>query len=382
MPREAPGLTAAVLTIATVVGARPQFIKAAPVSRALAARQNNGQAQIRERLIHTGQHYDHELSGEFFTELGLPEPALNLAVGSGPHGEQTAAILRRLEAALLAEPPDLVLIYGDTNSTLAAALVAAKLGVPLAHVEAGLRSYNRAMPEEINRVIADKLSDILFTGTQAARENLENEGLGARIREVGDVMYDCVRLFKLASQKSSNMLDRIGLDEDGYALATIHRAENTDDCERLAALVDDVARIAQKLPVYLPLHPRTKRALADFGLDPAAAGIRLGPPASFLEMMALEAGARLILTDSGGVQKEAYFHGVPCVTLRGETEWVETVESGWNRLAQPGTGTIAAAADDMLALDRATPRPACYGDGFAAEHIVAELVAWRGGSLA
>jgi len=356
------------LRLATIVGARPQFIKAAALSRAIGAARG-----IAETLIHTGQHYDAGMSAVFFAELDLPEPAQNLGVGSGTHAEQTAAMLCRLEAALADLKPDLVLVYGDTNSTLAGALAAAKACLPLAHVEAGLRSGNRRMPEEINRIVTDRLADLLFTGTAAARRNLETEGLTAAVREVGDVMYDCVRLFRARIPAATAAAP--------YALATLHRAENTDDPARLAAIVAGLAAVGDGagLDIVLPLHPRTKAALGALAPPLDTRRLRITDPVSYLDMMGLEAGARIILTDSGGVQKEAFFHGVPCVTLRDETEWVETVESGWNRLAPAEPGAIAAAATAMLALDRTRPRPPFYGDGHAAEKIVAALLAWQGG---
>jgi UDP-GlcNAc3NAcA epimerase len=365
------------LKLTSVVGARPQFIKVAAVSRAIHAHNRAGGQPIQDTLIHTGQHYDEDMSGVFFTQLGLSEPARNLGVGSGTHAEQTGAMLRGLESCFREDRPDLVLIYGDTNSTLAAALAAAKLCVPLAHVEAGLRSRNMAMPEEINRIVADKLSDFLFTATEAAQRNLAEEGLSDKIRVVGDVMFDSIRLFQDAARNLGDPLSRFGLIPGGYALATIHRAENTDRPDRLRAIFDGLAKVAGRIPTFLLLHPRTRAALTrlNLGYD---SDLHIGAPVPFFEMMALEAGARLILTDSGGVQKEAYFHGVPCVTIRTETEWVETVESGWNRLAEASPAAITAVADAMLNFDRSSPRPDFYGDGHAAEKIVRELLAWRG----
>lgn len=364
------------LKIATVVGARPQFIKAAAVSHAIAARRRLGAPGLQEMMIHTGQHYDHDLSEVFFRELGLSAPAHNLNVGSGTHAEQTGAIMRRLEPLLTEHGPDLVLIYGDTNSTLAAALVAAKLNIPIAHVEAGLRSRNMRMPEEINRIVADRLATLLFVGTEAARRNLIGEGLSDNIHDVGDVMLDTLRLFGEHAGDTRARLSPFGLLPDQYALATVHRAENADDETRLAAILAGLRLLSQRLAVVLPLHPRTAVALER--LDAAAAtGLRITPPVSYLDMLALERGARLILTDSGGVQKEAYFHGVPCVTLRDETEWTETVESGWNRLAPPEPEAIASAANAMLALDRRRERPAFYGDGHAADRIVDCVLRWE-----
>lgn len=364
------------MKLTTVVGARPQFIKAAAVSHAIRIHNRSGGLPIDESLIHTGQHYDEGMSGVFFDQLGLAEPCRNLGVGSGTHAAQTGAMLRGLEACFQQDRPDLVLCYGDTNSTLATVLAAAKLGIPIAHVEAGLRSRNMAMPEEINRIVADKLSDLLFAGTEVACRNLASEGLFAKIRAVGDVMYDCVRLFRESAERLVDPLRQRGLVHNGYALATLHRAENADHPDRLQAIVAGLAAVAQRLPVVLPLHPRTRAALARLGLGHEP-GLRICEPISYLEMIALEVGTRVVLTDSGGVQKEAYFHGVPCVTIRTETEWLETIESGWNRLADASPTSIAAAAEAMLNFDRSSPRPDFYGDGHAAEKIIRELLAWQ-----
>jgi len=358
------------LRIYSVIGARPQFIKAAVVSRALAR-----QPGLRERLVHTGQHYDHEMSDIFFIELGLPAPHVNLGIGSGAHGAQTGRMLAALEELFVAEKPDRVLIYGDTNSTLAAALAAAKLGIPVDHVEAGLRSFNRAMPEEINRIVADALSDQLFAPTDVAVGHLRREGIAeARIHCVGDVMYDATRLF--GDRADAGVPGRLGLTPGAYVLATVHRAENTDDAGRLATLFAALGAVAAELPVVLPLHPRTRqRASAQGLLDALPAGLKLIEPVSYFNMLALERDARVIATDSGGVQKEAFFHRVPCVTLRTETEWVELVETGWNRLAPPAdAASVAAAIHAAAALNRAAlPWPDAYGDGDAAGRIAARL---------
>jgi UDP-GlcNAc3NAcA epimerase len=361
--------------VMTVVGARPQFIKAAAVSAAIAEARQSGQA-ITETLVHTGQHYDYELSEVFFDQLDMAPPAYNLDVGSGSHAQQTAAIMRGMEPLMLQLRPDVVLVYGDTNSTLAAALVAAKIGIPIAHVEAGLRSRNMAMPEEINRIAADRLSQMLFTGTVAAKENLVAEGLSQYVREVGDVMLDTIRRFRDRVGSLDERLAAYAVQRDGYALATIHRAENTDKRERLTGILAGLREVARTLPVVLPLHPRTAAVLGALGPE-AIDGIEIIKPVSYLDMLVLEAGARLILTDSGGVQKEAYCHGVPCVTLRDETEWVETVASGWNRLASPEAQSIGRATADAMAFDRSVARVPFYGDGHAAEKIVACLRDWR-----
>lgn len=344
------------MKIVSIVGARPQFVKVAPVGRAL---QRAGAQNV---LLHTGQHYDHSMSEVFFQELGMGRPDYNLGVGSGSHAAQTAAMLAGIENVLLPERPDVVLIYGDTNSTLAGALASAKLGIRVAHVEAGLRSYNRSMPEEINRVVADCLSTLLFCPTGGAAENLAREGITSGVHVVGDVMYDAILW---AEERLNNaVLARLGLESGGYLLATIHRASNTDNPENLASIVSALNACGER--VVFPVHPRTRKALA-------AAGARLDEnvlavePVSYMEMLALEKHARVILTDSGGVQKEALWLAVPCVTLREETEWTETVESGWNTLAGTDSARILAA---IRVSAPATRPPQLYGDGYAAQRIV------------
>ena len=358
------------LRIYSVIGARPQFVKAAVVSRALAQHTN-----VVERLVHTGQHYDPIMSDIFFTELGLAAPHVNLGIGSGLHGAQTGRMLEALESLFVAEKPDRVLIYGDTNSTLAAALAAAKLGIPVDHIEAGLRSFNRVMPEEVNRVVADALSDMLFAPTAAAVAHLRREGIPeTRIHRVGDVMYDATLLF--GSRADATALARLGVTPKTYVLATIHRAENTDDPDRLHTLFAALRRVAATVPVVLPLHPRTRQRAAARGLlDTLPAGFKVIEPVGYFDMLALERDARVIATDSGGVQKEAFFHHVPCVTLRTETEWVELVDSGWNRLAPPeNAAAVAAAIHDAASLDLAMlAHPDSYGDGRAAERIASKL---------
>jgi UDP-GlcNAc3NAcA epimerase len=350
------------MRLVTIVGARPQFIKAAVVSRAIRAA-----GGIEESVIHTGQHYDDDMSAVFFDELEMPAPERNLGIGSGSHAVQTARMLTALEASLVELSPDRVLVYGDTNSTLAGALAAAKLAIPVAHVEAGLRSFNRAMPEEINRIAADHVSDLLFPPTDAARERLMLEGLGSRrVVMVGDVMYDAV--LHAASRRPKTH------DSGAYLLATIHRAENTDDPARLRGILTALGTLAREMQVLLPLHPRTRAAIEtlESGWTPPP-GVRCVPPQGYLEMQSLEAGARVIVTDSGGVQKEAYWHGVHCVTLRGETEWTELVDAGWNRLAPPSNpGEIVRLVQSALE-QPALPRPPLYGDGKAGEKIVAAL---------
>ena len=342
-------------TILTVVGARPQLIKAAAVSRALAA-----QAGLRECLVHTGQHFDAGMSDVFFAELGIPQPSHHLGIHGGGHGEMTGRMLIALERVMQQERPDCVLVYGDTNSTLAGAIAAAKLNLPVAHVEAGLRSFNRRMPEEINRIVADRLSTLLFCPTATSVANLADEGVTAGVHAVGDVMYDVTLHAGTAARKTSKIIERLGLAPKGYALATVHRAENTDDPAALSAVLAYLREQAHAKPVVLPLHPRTRESAgrAGLGLD----GLIVTEPLGFLDMHRLLAGAACVCTDSGGVQKEAYFHRVPCVTLRNETEWVETIEAGWNRLWRGPDYRPRRDIPD-------------YGDGHSAEKIVSILAA-------
>lgn len=344
------------MKIATVVGARPQFIKAAVVSRALEGRCD-------ESIIHTGQHYDPEMSERFFEELRIPAPAINLSIGSGPHGAQTGRMLEGLERVLQELEPDWTLVYGDTNSTLAGALASVKLGIPVAHVEAGLRSYNRKMPEEINRALTDHASSLLFAPTENAQRTLLKEGLpDDRIRLVGDVMYDAA--LDAADRAGDEPLRKYELIAGEYIVATIHRAENTDDPDRLSAIFQGMARA--ELPVLCPLHPRTKSALGSF----EAPNLRLINPVGYFEMASLVRHARLVVTDSGGLQKEAYFHRTPCLTLRSETEWVELVEMGWNRVHDPISPELAAEAiRDAINADLPKDAPNPYGDGQAGRKI-------------
>lgn len=318
--------------IMTIIGARPQFIKAAVVSKALLK-----QPAIEEIIVHTGQHYDANMSQIFFEELEIPQPHFQLGVGSGPQGKQTGNMLIAIEQLLLQEKPDLILIYGDTNSTLAGALAGAKLHIPIAHVEAGLRSYNRKMPEEINRLIADQLSTVLFTPTAQAVKNLQHEGYpAAKIVEVGDVMYDAALYYSEKALQKSDILKRLNDQPGEYILATIHRAENTDDPSRLRIIFDALQRLSQSQAIVMPLHPRTRNLVNQYFPELLEnLSIHIIEPVGFLDMVMLEKHAALIMTDSGGVQKEAFFYQVPCVTLREETEWTETVELGWNTLVTP-----------------------------------------------
>lgn len=341
------------LKVFTIVGARPQFIKLAPVSRALRSQ------GVYEVIVHTGQHYDHGMSQVFFEELGIPAPDFNLGVGSGSHGQQTGEMLRKIEEIVLAEEPDWLMVYGDTNSTLAGALAASKLHVPVAHVEAGLRSFNRRMPEEINRVLTDHLSTLLFCPTATAVRNLAAEGITKGVHLVGDVMLDALLDARERAQALSTILDQLELKEKKYLLATVHRAENTDDPERLRAIMTALSQLAETEPVIFPVHPRTRKALEALGFDltpvsqpptahrppstvhrPPSSGLHFIAPLGYLDLVHLSSSARVILTDSGGLQKESFWLGVPCVTLRDETEWVEIVESGWNILAGANAAKI------------------------------------------
>lgn len=357
------------MKVVTVVGARPQFVKAATVSRAFAARG----AAAQEVIVHTGQHFDANMSEVFFAEMQIPRPQYQLELGGLGHGAMTGRMMERIEAILKDEKPDWVLVYGDTNSTMAGALAAVKLHVPVAHVESGLRSFNRAMPEEINRVVADHVSSLLLAPTDAAVRNLDSEGIrGPKVVRTGDVMYDAALHYSRQSS-AGDVLGRFGLQPRGYALATIHRQENVDDPQRLETVIGALVECSRELPVLLPIHPRTRKALQARGLE-AGGRLALVDPVGYLDMVQLEKGARLVLTDSGGVQKEAYFFGVPCVTLREETEWVELVECGANRLAPPASvGGIVDAARSALA-SRPSFGQGLYGDGHAAEAIVDALL--------
>jgi len=346
------------MKIATVVGARPQFIKAAPVSRALRARHQ-------EVLIHTGQHYDLNMSEVFFQELDIPRPDYHLGVGSGSHGAQTGAILQAVEEVLFREKPAALLVYGDTNSTLAGALAAAKMHIPVLHIEAGLRSFNRKMPEEINRILTDHLSRLLFCPTATAVANLAREGITSGVHLNGDVMYDAF-LFNKQLAKEVQLLAELGVKPGEYLLCTVHRAENTDDPGRLQAIFAALNQVAQ--PVILPLHPRTQKIIREQGLEGAlGSNIKVIDPVGYLEMITLEAEAGKILTDSGGVQKEAYFARVPCITLRDETEWIETVEAGWNLLTGTDTDKIVRAVEEFTPPAK---QPQVFGSGDAALEFV------------
>ncbi len=348
------------MKIITIVGARPQFIKAAPVSRVLRRAHT-------EILIHTGQHYDYEMSAVFFEELNIPAPDYNLGVGSASHGKQTGEMLERIESVLLEEEPDLVLVYGDTNSTLAGALAAIKLHIPVAHVEAGLRSFNRAMPEEINRVLTDHASDVLFCPTDTAIQNLSAEGITSGVHNVGDVMYDALLYNIEIAQQRSRILDKFQIAPEEYLLVTAHRPRNTDHRARLISILDALNQI--DAPIIFPAHPRTQQAIEriDYRFEPH---IRLIEPVGYLDMLVLAKHARMILTDSGGVQKEAYLLGTPCITLREETEWVETLSGGWNVLVGADGEKIITLVEDHTPQAERQP---VFGDGQASQKILAVL---------
>ncbi|MGB8323261.1 MAG: UDP-N-acetylglucosamine 2-epimerase (non-hydrolyzing) [Candidatus Acidiferrum sp.] len=342
----------------SIVGARPQFIKAAAVGRVL-------RQQHREILVHTGQHYDYEMSGIFFDGLELPPPDVNLGVGSATHGVQTGAMLARIEELLMTERPEWLVIYGDTNSTLAGALAGSKLSVKIAHVEAGLRSFNRRMPEEINRIVADHLSNLLLCPSNTAIENLAAEGVTEHVHLVGDVMLDILTWAKQrAATNPPTILERLGLRKKAYVLATLHRSENTDDLCRLASILKSFNSLQQL--VVFAVHPRTRRAIESVNYQ-FNANVRLIEPVGYLDMVSLSDGATLILTDSGGLQKEAYWLAVPCITLREQTEWVETIETGWNTLVGCDSEKIVQA---VCSFAPPTLHPALYGDGCAAARCV------------
>jgi len=352
------GIRSKMRKILTVVGARPQFIKAAPVGRALAT------AGLHEVLVHTGQHFDAMMSDVFFDELGMSKPHYNLEVNSLSHGAMTGRMLEKLEAVMLDEKPAAVLVYGDTNSTVAGALAAAKLHIRVAHVEAGLRSFNRRMPEELNRIVADHVSDLLFCPTATAVANLRNEGITTGVHAVGDVMFDTTLSIVNQARSRSRILADLGLLPKGYAVATLHRAENMDDPARFDRMVSWLEQAASTQPIVMPTHPRTSKLLDQRGIS--IRGVRIIDPLGYLDMAWLAHNATIIFTDSGGLQKEAYFHRVPCVTLRDETEWVETIEAGWNRLW----------TTDQYARERRDI--ADYGDGATSQKIAAILASELG----
>lgn len=345
------------MKIITVVGARPQFIKAAAVSATL-------KTEHQEILIHTGQHYDKNMSKIFFDELSIPKPQYNLEVGSGGHGVQTGNMLMKLEEIYIQEKPDMVLVYGDTNSTLAGALCASKLLLPVAHIEAGLRSFNRKMPEEQNRILTDHISNLLFVPTESAIKNLCNEGIHDNVYNVGDVMFDAILHFRKLSKEKSKIIGNLGLKDERFILTTIHRAENTNSISRLSDIICALNNCDIK--VVLPLHPRTKKYIESYGIS-FNKNIIIIDPVGYLDMIELESNAFKIVTDSGGVQKEAFFMNKPCITMRDETEWIETVENGWNVLVGTNKDKII---DAILHFIPKTCQNQIFGDGKATDKIL------------
>ncbi len=352
-----------IIKIFTIIGARPQFIKAAMFSRIVAKH-----AGFEEYIVHTGQHYDKKMSQVFFDEMKIPKPNINLKIGSGTHAEITGQMMIALEKEMLKEKPDIVLVYGDTNSTLAGALTTAKLNIPIAHIEAGLRSFNNSMPEEINRIITDRLSSLLFCPTKIAVENLSRENIKDGVFNVGDIMFDATLAFA-ESAKKTIVLEKYKLNSKEYILATLHRVENTDCKERLENILLAFAELAKSIKLILPLHPRTDKMIKHFNLNKYCSNLILIEPVSFLEIHKLEMNAKVIMTDSGGIQKEAYFHKTPCITLREETEWVETVNSGWNILTGANYIKILLAYENIKTGYDIIE----YGDGNTASKILKEI---------
>lgn len=358
------------MKILTVVGARPQFVKAAPWCRAV-------QADHKNILVHTGQHYDQRLSDVFFAELGIPPAEHYLGVGSAPHAAQTGRIMEALESVVHREKPEAVVVLGDTNSTLAAALTAVKMGIPVGHIEAGLRSYDRSMPEEVNRVVADHVSRGLYCPTETAVGNLRREGIQDGVFLVGDIMVDAFNLFQPNAVSNATILERFGLESNAYWMVTIHRASNTDDGRRLASILEGLA--SQDEPILFPMHPRTKNRIETYGLGKVLADahhVRIVDPLSYFESLAAITMSRGVITDSGGVQKEAYLAGRPCLTVRPNTEWPETIRAGWNRLVG---STAAEIQEAMLSFEPTAPRPELFGDGRTAARIVDQLPYLLGG---
>ena len=357
------------IKILTVVGARPQFIKAATLSRQI---KNN--SSVNEVIVHTGQHFDANMSDVFFSELDIPKPNYNLAIGGGTHGQNTGRMLESIEGVLEREKPDWVLVYGDTDSTLAGALAASKLHIPLSHVESGLRSFNRRMPEEINRVLTDHISDLLFTPTDSALSNLAKEGIdGQKVKLVGDVMYDATLFYQTKAYPPPLFTSR---GSQAFILCTFHRAENTDDTGRLKAIVTMINKLSEQIEIILPLHPRTAAALRKLNGLVFNSGVKIIPPVGCLEMVWLLSHCSLVLTDSGGVQKEAYFHQKPCLTMRDETEWVELVSFGFNKLISPFSADYTDVFDEMLG-KLIPPVQSLYGRGNAAAKILEELASYK-----
>ena len=357
------------MKIVSIVGARPQFIKASAICRSIKEFNKEPKNNIKEVIVHTGQHFYSNMSDIFFKELNIPQPNYNLEISGGSHAEMTSRMMVSIEKVLLKEKPAYVIIYGDTNSTLAAALVAAKIQIPVVHIEAGLRSFNRKMPEEINRIIADRISAINFCPTNEALKNLKNDGLEKNAFVVGDVMYDVSKHFKKIGKTKSSIIEKLNLQNKDFALATCHRAENTDHPERLREILKAFTEINKKMPLFFCIHPRTKKFISKFNLTSYLNNFSVIEPLSFIDMVMLEQAASLILTDSGGVQKEAFFYKTPCITLRDETEWVETVELGWNQVSGANMDEILNAFNNTD-IHKNIKQYEPYGDGFSANKII------------
>ncbi len=356
------------MEIVTIIGARPQLIKAAALSHSIINKDFSN--FFSERILHTGQHFDKSMSGQFFTELSIPKPYINLGVYGGGHGQNTGRMLELIERELITIKPDAVIVYGDTNSTLAGALAASKLNINVIHIEAGLRSFNKKMPEEKNRIVTDHLSDLCFTPTEAGKINLINEGISQlKIIHTGDLMADSIRIFSEKALKNQKLINNLNIKNKEFILATIHRAENTDDHQRLKSILSALGKCNH--PVVLPMHPRTKSRIKSFGFEELLLPLIVIDPVGFFDMLLLERNSSLVVTDSGGVQKEAYLQKTPCLTIRTETEWSELIQTGWNKLADPyDEMSILKAIKSHLFFDRKTPRPNFYGDGHAAEQIL------------
>ncbi len=359
------------MKLATVVGARPQFIKAAGLSRTIKQHYCN---KVQEDIIHTGQHFDDNMSQVFFDELDIPKPRINLDIAGSSHGKMTGRMLESLEAQFISSQPDWVLVYGDTDTTLAAALAASKMHIPIAHVEAGLRSYNKRMPEEINRVLSDHVSSLLFCPTDNAVMNLAKEGVKEGVSNVGDIMYEVSNYYQEKAGAHSSVLEQHQLNAQEYILVTCHRAENTDNETYLNTIFDAIIKVADETKVVLPLHPRTEKALAKIKRNIQHKNLVLLPPVAYLDMICLSKNAKVIMTDSGGLQKEAFFYQVPCVTIRDETEWVETLNDDWNQLAPPKDKKIYETLKNAFSFDRDKKQSQAFGDGQTSRYIIERIL--------
>lgn len=361
----------------TIVGARPQFVKASAISKEIIDLNRTKEFFINENIIHTGQHYDHKMSDSFFHELQIPKPKFNLGIGGGSHGQNTGRMIESIEKLLLEHKPNAVLLYGDTDSTLAGAISASKLNIPILHIEAGLRSYNKSQPEEINRVITDYLSLKCYAPTDKAVQNLLKENIHKdKIYRCGDVMADAIRIFSKRIINNDKFLSNLNLDKKEYALATIHRAENTNNKNILIEIFKAFSK--SPIPIVLPLHPRTRKLLEKYKLNDFLKGMIILDPLSFFDMMNLQINSQLIITDSGGIQKEAYLQSKPCITIRTETEWIETLRTGWNILANPSNyQSILDAIETQMNLKKDLSHPDLYGNGFAAREIINNIISLK-----